>query len=264
MVFVSYLLDCLKNDFQEYVANSIVDDLRIGVIYTGVKLCSGYGGMAATYHDASRLHCNNLPSAGNLAGIKTIELLQMADSPYMLQRCVGIAAVNAITRQICATESNISHRSNLDVIDLIDKEDRVIMIGHFASLVPRILKKVSNLYVAEKRGISDSRLIPVAEDSLSEAIASSDVVIVTASSLVNGTIDDFIDAIPQASKAVLLGPSSPLYPDPFFEKGFTAVMGTEITDADLMLDIVGQAGGTPQVLKRCGRKVSFVEPSSKV
>lgn len=258
MVFVSYLLDRLKKDFGDHVNNSIVDDLRIGVIYTGVKLCDGYGGMAATYLDNSKLHCSTLPSAGNLTGIKAIELLQMADSQSLLQRGVGVATINAITRQICATEKNAFHRSSLDILDMIYEGDKVTMVGHFAPLVPRILKKVSALYVAEKRGIDDDRLIPMAEDSLSEAIASSDVTIVTASSLINGTIDEFLDVIPQASKAVLLGPSCPLYPDPFFEKGFTAVMGTEILDADLMLDIVGQAGGTPQVLKNCGRKISFV------
>lgn len=258
MVFVSYLLDRLKKDFGDHVNNSIVDDLRIGVIYTGVKLCDGYGGMAATYLDNSKIHCSTLPSAGNLTGIKAIELLQMADSQSMLQRGAGVAAINAITRKICATEEDAFDRSSLDVLDLIDEGSRVTMVGHFAPLVPRILKKASALYVAEKRGIDDDWLIPVTEDSLPEAIASSDVAIVTGSSLVNGTIDNFLDAIPQASKAVLLGPSCPLYPDPFFEKGFTAVMGTEIMDSDLMLDIVGQAGGTPQILKNCGRKISFV------
>ncbi len=258
MVFVSHLVECIKKDFSDSINNSIIDDLRVGVIYTGIKLCDGYGGMAATYLDSSKLHCNTLPSAGNLSGIKANELLEIADSRSMLQRGVGIATINAITQQIYATEVNAFDRSSLDILDLIDEGDKVTMVGHFAPLVPKILKKVSALYVAEKRGLDDSRLIAVDEESLRETISSSDVAIITASSLVNGTIDDFLDVIPQASKAVLLGPSCPLYPDPFFEKGFTAVMGTEITDADLMLDIVSQAGGTPQVLKTCGKKVSFV------
>ncbi|MCD4704273.1 MAG: hypothetical protein K8R64_08305, partial [Methanosarcinaceae archaeon] len=46
---------------------------------------------------------------------------------------------------------------------------------------------------------------------------------------------------------------------PLFASGFTAVMGTAITDADRMLQIVSEAGGTKHLLRKCGRKVAAVK-----
>jgi hypothetical protein len=65
--------------------------------------------------------------------------------------------------------------------------------------------------------------------------------------------------VSQASNAILLGPTTPLYPEPFFEEGFTAVMGTRIYDAPTMLRVVSQAGGTKQLHRNCGTKISFVQ-----
>jgi len=61
----------------------------------------------------------------------------------------------------------------------------------------------------------------------------------------------------EAREVVLLGPGAPLYPEPFFKRGITAVMGTRITIPEIMLTVVSEAGGTKKLHKCCGEKVAF-------
>ena len=83
------------------------------------------------------------------------------------------------------------------------------------------------------------------------------MIILSASTLANGTFDELLSFRGAAREVVLLGPTAPLYPEPFFEKGITAVMGTRIIDPRKMLTVVSEAGGTKKLHKYCGEKVAF-------
>ena len=49
-----------------------------------------------------------------------------------------------------------------------------------------------------------------------------------------------------------------MLPNPMFDSGFTAVMGVQITDSEQMMRVVGEAGGTKQLLSSCAEKMAFV------
>jgi hypothetical protein len=147
--------------------------------------------------------------------------------------------------------------SNIDVLDLIKPEDRVVMVGYFGPLVPKILKITDKLTVLEKREIESPQTTIIPSEKAKEIIPASDVIILSASTLANRTFDELISFRGAAREVVLLGPSAPLYPAPFFSRGITAIMGTRIIDPLTMLTVVSEAGGTKKLHQYCGEKVAF-------
>jgi uncharacterized protein (DUF4213/DUF364 family) len=142
-------------------------------------------------------------------------------------------------------------------IDLIKPEDRVAMVGYFGPLVPKILKITDKLTVLEKREIEDPKTMTLPSEKAREVLPISDVIILSASTLANRTFDELISFRGAAREVVLLGPSAPLYPAPFFERSITAIMGTRIIDPLTMLTVVSEAGGTKKLHQYCGEKVAF-------
>ncbi|MGM0771969.1 MAG: Rossmann-like domain-containing protein [Halobacteriota archaeon] len=259
---IPVLLEQIRQDLGEELNGIYVEDVRVGVVYSGVKITGGYGGIAATQPQkpqSDSAHCATLPKAGDMNGRPASEIMEMAISDNTLKAVIGVATVNALATMICDLYPEKYPFSDTDVLELIKPGDKVGMVGHFSPMIPRILKITDNLTVIEKKDIFDDRINVVQEHEAAEVLSGSDVVIITASTLVNGTTEELISMKENAREAVLLGPSAVMLPQPFYDKGFTAVMGTRINDTDTMLKVVSEAGGTKHLLKKCGEKFSFVK-----
>ena len=83
-----------------------------------------------------------------------------------------------------------------------------------------------------------------ATDQEREKLPACSVVILSATSLLNGTFDDVLSMASGAREICVIGPSAPLLPDIFRERGVTLLSGRRFTDADRLLRIVSEAGGT--------------------
>lgn len=58
-----------------------------------------------------------------------------------LEATVGVASLNAASQYV--TERRNYRLSNVDVVDLIEKGDRVVMIGDFKPILPKIRRKMT-------------------------------------------------------------------------------------------------------------------------
>ncbi|AKB26993.1 hypothetical protein MSSIT_0274 [Methanosarcina siciliae T4/M] len=250
------LVAALKNDLGPALEEIEVKDVRIGLAYTGVLLSENYGGVACTpLYEFSC--CPALGFTETLKGKTADKLLELALSGKTLEAAVGIATANALSHMLRDLEPEHFRRSYSDILDLVKPEDRVAMVGYFGPLVPKILKITGKLTILEKREIESPQARTLSSEKAREILPSSDVIILSASTLANGTFDELLSFRGAAREVVLLGPTAPLYPEPFFEKGITAVMGTRIIDPRTMLTVVSEAGGTKKLHKYCGEKVAF-------
>jgi uncharacterized protein (DUF4213/DUF364 family) len=73
-----------------------------------------------------------------------------------------------------------------------------------------------------------------------------DVVILSATTLLNHTLERLLDCSRGARELVVLGPSSPLVPAPFAKRGVTLLSGVVVEKPDKLLRIVSEGGGTRQ------------------
>jgi uncharacterized protein len=78
--------------------------------------------------------------------------------------------------------------------------------------------------------------------------------IVTATSLLNNSLDNILDTIPVDIPTVILGPSTPMIPDAFKGTAVRMLAGTVPVDHESVFRAVRQGAGT-RVLHRFSRKV---------
>ena len=190
-------------------------------------------------------------------------MLELALSENPLEAAVGVATANALSHMLSDLKPENFPVSKTDILDLIKPEDKVAMVGYFGPLVPRILKITDKLTVLEKREIDDPKTRTLPSEKAGDVLPASDVIILSASTLANKTFDELLLFRGAAREVVLLGPSAPLYPAPFFSRGITAIMGTRIIDPLTMLTVVSEAGGTKKLHKCCGEKVAFRKNEQK-
>ena len=244
------------DDLTEYVlarnnAESVTD-VRIGLGYTAVKLSSGKCGVACVLrHRLDSRGCSLLSQAGTLSGQEVSQLIPLACSSNVVEASVGLAAINALAEQ---GEEDSSQQDLVELLQITEK-DQVGMIGCIEPLVRRIRQQTDSLFVFDEAksglaGITEAHVIPA-------ILPRCDVVLLSATTLVNKTFDSLMEMASQSRGICLLGPSTPLFPKFFQTRGITVLAGRQIVEADKLLQIVSEAGGT-RSFGKVTRKINIV------
>ncbi len=227
-----------------------IEDLRVGLGYTAIRNSAGGVGLAYVLRDRLSGGCSQLENAGNYIGKDLIEIANMfMDHNNPLRASLGLAAINSVSPR---EDSGFSSGDILDVLE-IKKGDWVGMIGHFAPLVHQIHKKTPHLFVIEDkpeyRKNGQYRIFD-------EILSNCDIMIITATTLINKTFEDIISKTKKARKRAILGPSAPLFRDFYKDLGIDIVSGMIVEDPDMVMNIVSQGGGT-KFFKKYSRKVNL-------
>ncbi len=117
----------------------------------------------------------------------------------------------------------------------IRADDHIGMVGYFPSLVRQLGEQNIQLTVIEKKAkfIQSDALINVTMDP--GALASCNKILSTATTLLNNSIDELLGYTRAADVVVIVGPTAGFFPDPLFERGVSAIGGSEIVDVDLAI-----------------------------
>jgi len=117
----------------------------------------------------------------------------------------------------------------------------VALVGHFP-FIPRLRTAVGNLWVIELHPTGDDYPASAAADLIPKA----DIVAITASALINHTLDDLLGLCRPDAEVLILGPSTPLSPV-LFEHGATIIAGARVADEAAVLNAIGQGAIFQQV-----------------
>jgi len=102
-----------------------------------------------------------------------------------------------------------------------------------------------NLYVMERNLTEpDEDLLP--DTACEEIVPTADVVIITGTALVNGTIDRLLELSTKAREVAVVGPTASIIPDPLFSRGATMIGGIKVVDPNRLLQVISEGGGVPQ------------------
>ena len=222
-------------------------DIRVGLGYTCVELSDKAAGVAWTPGRNPASSCTHLRQAGFLHELKEEEALALLDDDNHLGRAVGLATFNAINSRIERQTNDVEAISRLD----IRETDHVVMVGHFAPVVSRIKKTGCRLDIID---LNPGKLSTIDQVSVPEMLGQCDVAVITATSIINNTVDELLDSLQRSRAAILLGPSTPLCPEAFQESRITQLSGSRVGDTENVKKIVSQGGGTMLMKKH----LSFV------
>lgn len=212
-----------------------VEDVRIGLSYTAVRLSNGSVGVAMTFHNDMPHGC--LITDRPMAGMMAAELILKADSRDLLERTVAVATINAVLN------THGPETVSGDVLDILDpgEDDVVGMVGYFGPLVNKLKQRVRELYIFEKELEKAKEVLP--EEKALEILPDCSLAIITSTSLLNRSFVNIANAARSCSKTVMAGGSTPLAPDVFKPFGITLLSGIIVRDTDSLLRVVSESGG---------------------
>jgi uncharacterized protein (DUF4213/DUF364 family) len=220
-------------------ADQAVTDIRIGLGYTGVLLADGRCGLAYTLHEQQYESCCVIPEAGKLAGRKASELIPWIKLDDNTACAIGLATVNAI---LSPPEKAVES----DILNLlpVHSDDSVGMIGFFGPLVNPVKEQAKSLRIFERR--PNPELGILSESAAQDILPECQVAIISATAILNHTIDGLLDLCKTAREIAILGPSTPFLPEVFARYGVTMLSGLQVVDPSRILRIVSEGGGTRQ------------------
>ncbi len=238
MVVKRNIIQEILEVIEDQASIKIVKDIRIGLCYTAVLLDDGQLGLAYTFHSHNVSPCLKPFESGKIKGKNAMEVARYASSDNLLESSVGLAAINAIVNK------QIENTIEGDILDVITlkSSDTVGMVGFFGPLIEPLKKSAKKIYIFEKKDITNFPDLYPAEKAF-EMLPGCDVIIISATTLINKTIDSLISTSKDARETIILGATTPFLPNIFSTRGVTMLSGIEVTDKNRMLQIVSEGGG---------------------
>lgn len=180
-----------------------------------------------------------------LPGRDALDVARGFASADTLERTVGFAAVNALTRFLFDRAGFVPPASG-DSIGLLDPQpaETVGMIGYFSPLVPRIVARGARVLVVELRAdlVGEAEGVRVTLDPAE--LATCDKVLATGTLLLNDTLESMLQHCRRARQLALVGPSVGCPPDPLFARGVTLLGGSWVTDSAAYLSALNAGEST--------------------
>jgi uncharacterized protein (DUF4213/DUF364 family) len=237
MLRVNAVAERLVELLREEGKGARVQDARIGVRYTAVKLQDGRVGLAYTLLNEMRVGCTTITEAGSLRRRQALYLLEMLIKPGLsVHRSLGLATVNAL---LSRSHMNSSGEDTLNLLGLTG-EDHVAMVGFFGPLIPKIKCTTDQLTIIEKDTMRDGI---VSSEEGKRSLRSCSVALITATSILNNTLEDVLNSLGSPRWTTILGPSTPLAPEVFSGTPVNHLAGSRVKDSEKVLQIVSEAGG---------------------
>jgi len=172
----------------------------------------------------------------DIVGKSPLDLMTLYESDDEADCSIGLAAINAITQSVYHHAGFVLKTAGNTMGNLeFDAGDHVGMVGYFPSLVRRLREQGIRLTVIEKKQkfMEAGKLVNVTPEP--EQLRTCNKVIMTASTLLNDSIDAILTVAENAVQTVVVGPTAGFFPDPLFNRGVTAVGGTEIVQPDILI-----------------------------
>lgn len=239
MLETGTILNRLYKQLESAAKNRQVADLRIGLGYAGVRLDNNATGIAAVLFDALPHGCTVMPAAGNFAGSPAADLLKfLVDGKNPLEIALGVACANALIKPPVDSGDDREATTYLN----LKAGEKVAMVGLFTPLVEKIRASGAILTVIEK---NPQRLELLSPEAKQQALKECDVAIITATTLLNKTFEETVNALGKPRSTALLGPSTPLVPEIFRDTPVTHLGGVAVSDSTKVMQVISEGGGTP-------------------
>ncbi|WP_299331976.1 Rossmann-like domain-containing protein [Haloplanus sp.] len=168
---------------------------------------------------------------------------------------LGLAAANALSAP------HVVWRTG-DPMVLLDAEvDRIATVGLFRPAFRKFddvaVSVIERDPVGEVSAPAGVRVETVTPDATATAMAGAEVVFITGSAFVYGGAERYLDAVPEAATAVVVGATASFLPEPLFDAGADVVAGASVTEPRQVRAAV-EAGACGTTLHDAGVRKVYV------
>ncbi len=233
----TYLAARLQELAADLAIKRTVEEVRIGLAYTAVRLDDNSLGVALTFLDDWERCCQGLAEREPLAKRNASDLLPMLASSTPVEAALGLACVNALFN------GHVRGQQDGDVLEVVGLQpsDKVVMVGHFRPIVKRLKNRIGSLHIFERKPDASSMVRPA--DEVFSELPDADIALITATSILNHSLDPILDAAHGCRQVVLLGASTPLVPEAFENSPVTLLSGVVVRNNEAILQTISEGGG---------------------
>ncbi|MBN1762661.1 MAG: hypothetical protein JW878_06270 [Methanomicrobia archaeon] len=236
-----------------------IKDVRIGLGLLAVELDDGALAVSYVLRDELPPGCGVMPMEQPLRGMDAEEMAAWTfDYDNSLLTSLGLAVLNSVV-----DHTEIEHQSHDDLLTLLQPDDQVGMVGLIGPMVAPIQRITARkLYIFDRSRESSTDVYP--ETRQKELLPQCDVVFISGTATINRTLDSLLAYASNAREIILIGTSTPLYPEAFRATAVTWLAGSLWPKAnrDPIFTRVGEGRGI-QSLMRYGTKVTIKVPKLK-
>lgn len=207
------------DDFRDEFGLLFLDDGIVAPFYTSLP---------GVLQELRQLYPPEKPVRNSL-----IELIRMFPEPNPARKAIALGAFNAMSQWLMKraglfplTDGNGSNMGSAKP----HRGERVGMIGYFCPLIDKLLAAGNEVLVIERQPERVEVRTGLVLSQNPAELASCRLVLCTAATLVNDSIDDILCHCQQAENVSLIGPSGSGLPDLLFERGIHAVGGVYFPD----------------------------------
>lgn len=232
------VIEKLRQLALENAGDAVITDIRVGLRYSAVMLDSGRVGIAYSFMKQNKGKGILNHEVKSLVGKRASDVAVLVGSADLTISSIGLATSNALFN----TDSTQYLRG--DILSHIElrPSDTVAMVGHFAPLVPAIKARVGDLKIFEQISEPAEGILPASEAP--KWLGKCQVVLITATSIVNNTIDMLLEACVDCREVAIVGPSTPMAPEAFHGTAVTLLSGIVVKEGSEIMQIVSKGGGT--------------------
>ena len=226
----------------EEAVGAVVDTISIGLGYTAVTTSDGRCGVSFTYFTRKSDSCTVVKHPMDFEGAPAADMLPLLHSEKLIERAAGIALVNALNNRRSASMEEDSG-TILEKLEL-KAGGRCAMVGFFGPVVSELKKAQVQLEtIDESKGIGESeRFYRFLKEE-------ADALILTSTSLINGTAEGILAQLRPGARSIMLGPTTIMLPEVFIDLPVGFLGGISVSDTEGVLKAVRHGKGTHSINK---------------
>jgi uncharacterized protein (DUF4213/DUF364 family) len=239
MFIAENIIQFMRSSAEKYTVKRI----QVGLIYSVVQLNNHTTGVAYTFPKGK--HCGTMDRPLSLAGRKASELIAFLTNTDLVLSSLALATVNAVLASMPPPRGAVTG----DVLKILDihRGDTVCMVGCFLPLITALKRKGAKVTSIDEIPKSGS----VSSEEVNTLLPHSQVAIITATSIINNTIDHLLELAQSCREVTILGPSTPLLRKAFTGTPVTHISGIRVLEPEPVIQIIGEGGGFRQFKKFC-------------
>ena len=222
-----------------------VQQITIGLGYVALSLTDGRTGLAYVYRNYLGPTCGVLGDAGKLELQPLAEIISGAESDNLLTAALGMAAINALADP----EEIAVFPEKEEAVSTFFTGQQVGMIGYFAPLVARAKAAGATVYAFDSQRAELPEVYPDSEQE--QHLPKCDKLVLSGTTLINKSLEQILGWVKPGAEIILLGYSTPLYPQIFAKRGISLLAGSFVPTnlQGTVHKVVAQAGGGKQLSK---------------
>ena len=227
-----------------YLQDKIVTDLAVGLSLVTCQLSNGAVGMSYVLRHGLPPQCSVFGYAQEVIGKPAMEIAEwLITGQDNLQRSIGCSVLTAASREIDIPDDNNSEKKfGID----FDENDTVGMIGLIGPIAQMLEKKVKELIIFDESvSAFGSHAKVCGMDQQPVLLPKCNKMIITGSSIINGSIDGLLEMCNNATEVVMVGSSTPMFAEAWKNTRVTRLAGSwwKEEEKEKIFKIVSLSGG---------------------